>query len=648
MPMLPIIRNKANFYLTKTECRRLFDGKKIFVFGTGVDAEQLTQELGDCVNIRAYIDNRRAESGSMFYGRAIVSLEQGLMRRNKKEPILIATYRFAGEIIEQLEDAGLIPCVDFFVYDNMQIFHSDEITERYIGFLDNIWREHKRFNTSKKILIPFDNRHDLMSVIYAYCGNYFAEKHNASIYAYFRGGALYSNASETMKNIYRAFNVEEVIDPQLNRNLQKEADELCFTVWNELVTWEDWNNITIYGIHFGTTIIRDFLRRDIPTFDLKEEKMHQFLQRAIGTIVFWYHYIFENDISAVLLADGVSWDGYIRDIAVSKGIPTYAVCYKMAKMTLDYCDRAPYMYFQEMWMQLTKEEQIYGIEWAKEHIAKRLQGGTDEVFYTNKNNFTFAEKKKSKRILEDNNKLKIIICPHIFEEDCYWCGRQIFDNNYFAWLCHLGELSEKTPDYDWYLKMHPFAQRRDMIIINMLLEKYPKIKKIPSNISPIQLKEEGAAYALTVYGTIGHEFPEIGIQVINAGVNPHSAYDFTWNPETKEEYDDLILNLESLEAKKDYEGLYQFYSLNYLYYDWEYIPFRTLFFKNPILGMDKLELRNYEKDLGTWKYEEYMKEWTQERHEQIMNQMESVFQRLDEWNPNVLYRRKEMSKYHGG
>ena len=100
------------------------------------------------------------------------------------------------------------------------------------------------------------------------------------------------------------------------------------------------------------------------------------------------------------------------------------------------------------------------------------------------------------------------------------------------------------------------------------------------------------------------------------------------------------MNLENLETKEDYEGLYQFYSLNYLYYDWEYIPFRKLFFENPILAMDKLELKNYGKDLGTWKYEEYMKEWTKEKHEQIMNQMESIFQKLDEWKPNILYKRK--------
>lgn len=630
----------AQVFLDKEDCKRLFGKKEIFVFGTGVDGECVTRELSENTMILAYIDNYRSGKGNIFYRKCIINLEECMKQRDKRQPILIASYRFAMELSKQLSDCDLEPGVDFFVWDEMYLFHSDLAAKTYTRFLSEIWKEHKKINKANKILVPFDNRHDLLSTVYAYGANYFAEKYDAVIYAYMRFGSSSTNASKIIEDIYHAFNVDSLIDTSLNENQQKEAEEIGNSIWETLSTWEDWKNITIYGICFGTTIIRDFLRVYIPSFDLQDSKMQQFLMKTVRTIVFWYHYIMENEIKAVLLADGVAWEGYIRDIAVTKGIPTYALGYKMAKMTLDYCDRACYPYFKDMWGQLTKEEQEYGINWAKRQIKKRLLGGTEEVFYTNKKNFTFAESKTNVRILDDNDKIKIIICPHIFEEDSYWCGEQIFDNNYFEWLCHLGELSEQTPDYDWYLKMHPFAQRRDMIILDMLLKKYTKIKKIPSNISPIQLKEEGAKVALTVYGTIGHEYPEIGIQVINAGINPHYAFDFNWNPKTKEEYDELILHLDKLEEKIDEEGLYQFYSLNYLFYDWDYVPYRTLFFENPLLPMDKLELEANGKRLGTWKYEEYIKEWNMERHQRIFLQMEEVFQKLDEWKPERLYKRK--------
>lgn len=629
-------------FLDLDKCNLYFAKKHIFVFGTGVDAEQFVKKMSSDIYIIAHIDNNRSGKGHYFYGKNIIGLEECLEQRDSKQPIIVCSYRYAKEISNQLAKFKLMPGIDFFVWDDMFLFHYDMNTKNYIYFLSNIWKKYDKESCKNKILIPFDNRHDLMSTIYAYCSNFFAEKFDAEIVAYFRKGSDCSNVSEVIESIYKAFNVKAVVNTKLNKEQQCEAEKILVVLWEGLYTWEDWKKITIYGIHFGTTIMRDFLREYIPDFDLRSRKMYHFLKKTIQTIVFWYHYIFENDVKIVLLADGVTWDGYIRDIAITKGIPTYALCYKMAKMTLDYCDRPSYPYFKEMWKQLTREEQEYGIKWAKEHIKRRLCGGTEEVSYADKKNFVFAEGiKENIRVLNDNDKIKIIICPHVFEEDGYWCGEHIFDDNQFAWLCHLGELSEKTPEYDWYLKMHPSAKRRDIIIIDMLLEKFSPINKIPSNISPIQLKEEGAEFALTIYGSIGHEYPEIGIQVINAGINPHCAFDFTWNPKTKEEYDNLILNLGNLGKKRDEEGLYQFYSLNYLYYNWDYIPYRTLFFENPLLSMDMLELQVNGKELGSWKYKMYIEEWTEERHERILFKLDKIFKKMDGWSPKILYRRKE-------
>lgn len=635
-------------YLDSNDCKKKFHNKEIFVFGTGVDAEQAQKILSEYAIILAYVDNNRHGEGNYFYGKSIISLEQCLKERTKKQPIIIAAYRFGVEIGEQLTRAGLIVGEDFYLWDDMHIFVCDENTKEYIHFLSSIWKRTNRVRHEGIVLVPFYNRHDLATILLAYYGNYIAEKMNASIYAYMSFDSNYIDASEVFKDIYKAFNVETLIDSALNEDLKKEAEEICDSVWDSLLTWEDWKNITVYNICFGTTIIRHLLRAYIPSFDLKDQKMYLFLKKAIYTIVFWHHYIFENDIKAIFLIDGVSWEGYIRDIALTKGIPAYILTAEMAKATLDFHQGAPYKFFKKMWKQLTKEEQEYGIKWSKEHIEKRLKGGVEEVLPADRKNFAFAEGFSTNRILAQNEKIKIMICPHIFEEDCFYCGEQIFDNNYFAWLCHLGELSEKTPNYDWYLKMHPTSARRDFIIIDMILNKYSKIKRIPANVSPIQLKEEGMDYALTVYGSIGHEYPEIGIQVINAGLNPHSTFDFTWNPKTKEEYDELVMNLDNLEPKQDQEGLYQFYCLNYLFYDWNYIPWKEIFFENPLLRMDRLELEAIGKTLGTWKYKAFMDEWTEEKHEKIMSQLEDVFRKLDEWRPDILYKKICIEKLSEG
>jgi hypothetical protein len=255
-------------------------------------------------------------------------------------------------------------------------------------------------------------------------------------------------------------------------------------------------------------------------------------------------------------------------------------------------------------------------------------------------NFAFANQKSETRILRDNDKLKILICPHSFEEDSYLNGEHIFDNTFFSWLCHLGELSEQTPNYEWYLKDHPTMYPRDLAINDMILSKYHKIIRLPIGVSPIQLKEEGIKYALTVSGSIGHEYPAIGIQVINAGLNPHSKFDFCWNPKTKEEYDDLIFNLDKLPVKNDMEGLYKFYCLNYLYYDWEYIPNNKFFFENPLLRIfDANELKTKGLEFGTWMYKELLKEYSVEKHHKILSQMDGLLEKVDSYRPDIFYKK---------
>ena len=200
----------TQYYLNCEECKKVFSGKEIYIFGTGVDAETATQSLSEFVKIKAYVDNYR--SGNIFGGKEILSLAECVEQKKETQRILIASYRFGLEIAKQLESHNLTLGCDFYIWDDMYIFHGDAATKRYINFMSNIWKNYKRTNSKNIVLLPFDNRHDLNSAIYAYCGNYFAQKYDAIIQGYFRGGSSYTNASPLMKEIYAAFNVESLID----------------------------------------------------------------------------------------------------------------------------------------------------------------------------------------------------------------------------------------------------------------------------------------------------------------------------------------------------------------------------------------------------------------------------------------------------
>lgn len=626
-------------YITNNELIELVEqNKKIYIFGTGIDAEQVCESVNIDNYIVAFIDNKRYGINNKFRGKEIISIDQ--YKKSEDQIILIAAGRFFKEIENQLKELGYTGGEDFYIWDEWRLFHKTSDVEKYISFLKNVWGSYKLDERTNKILIAFDNRCDLAAIKYAYCANYFAEKYQASIYGYFRFGSNVLNASPVVKEIYQAFNMVELVDTSLVD--QKEVKTLVDKIWGGLNTWGDWKNITFYGINFGITLIRDFLRTQIPDFDIKNEKMYKFLWKRVETIVFWHKYFKINSIKTVLLGDGVSWDGYIRDIALSYKIPTYAIDgWKIEKMTFNYHHFNSCYYYKEMWNQLTEYEKKTALEWAKHHIEKRINGYSDEVSLMDKNKFSFSEKIKKEQVLSENKKIKVMICPHIFEEDCYHCGEQIFDDNYFEWLCHLGELSNKTPQYDWYLKMHPSSSRRDFIIIDKLLKKYTNIKPIREGVSPLQLKKEGVKFALTVCGTIGHEYPAIKIQVINAGKNLHENFDFDWNPKTKEEYDYLIFNLDRLEEKHDEVGLKQFYSMHYLIYDSKKFYSSDIFFEKDYLNLTRCELPAVGKRAGIWMYEEYMKDWNEEKHKLVYNRLEKLFKELEEWKPNILYRSKK-------
>lgn len=629
-----------SYYVCSETIKKKLIHKKVYVFGTGVEAESLTKKTQDSINIVAYIDNFRFGSDKFFCGKSIYSLKDYLDIVDKYKVIVIATYRFGTKIEEQLISAELVKGDDFYFWDDANLFIQDSITTKYIEFLSKIWKEEKTCNSTAKIMVPFDNKHDTQPVVFAYFANYLAKKYNASVIAYLRMLMEKKDASPVLKKIYRAVNINEFIDYRLTDDQLERMENICKVLWEKLYTWKDWNEIIVYGIHFGTTFIRDYSRFFIPQFDLRNEYTYQFLKRAVSMVVFWYDYFNDNDVKVVILGDGVTTDGYIRDIAISKGIPCYTFGYMMERLCIDYYIGRPYRYFDKYWEQLTVDEQKKGIEWSKEHLKKRLQGSLDEVFSISKKNFTFALGKKSGHILEENDKLKVVIFPHIFEEDSYICGEHIFDNSYFEWLCHLGDLSEKTPDYDWYIKEHPDGRRKDFIILDMITNRYPKIKRISASVSPYQLRDEGVRYALTVCGTIGQEYPAIGIQVINAGYNPYNCYDFTWNPKNKEEYDEIILNLQNLKPKDDMEGLYRFYCLRYLYYEWAEDIFNDFFCDFSCLHINRLVAESIGKELGTWLYDKFMQEWTIEKHKKIMDGIEAVLQKLDDRKLDVLYRKR--------
>ena len=177
------------------------------------------------------------------------------------------------------------------------------------------------------------------------------------------------------------------------------------------------------------------------------------------------------------------------------------------------------------------------------------------MYYSNESAFGSH---KFERALKDTDKIKILICTHEFHDNPHSTGGLIFPD-FYEWLIYLGKKSIKS-NYEWYIKNHPDCDLWTKTIVENFVKEFPSIKLINEKTSFLQLRDEGLKFVFTCHGTVGHECPLLGIQVVNADLNhPHIAYDFNWSPKSKNDYEKLIENLPKAKKEIDINKIYEFY-----------------------------------------------------------------------------------------
>lgn len=250
------------------------------------------------------------------------------------------------------------------------------------------------------------------------------------------------------------------------------------------------------------------------------------------------------------------------------------------------------------------------------------RGSYSSVFQYNRKNLN----------LDKSEKIKILICPHIFDEDEWLNGEQICDNNYISWLEFLGRMSEET-DYDWFMKLHPDEGERGKKLMQKFVELFPKIKLLPSDISPLDIKNAGFKYVLTIAGSVGHEYPLLGIDVINAGNNPHTSFGFNISPKDKEEYKNILLNISEYSAIANSEEISEFFCIYYLY-------FKRNNFSYEVRNLFKdIDFGKKEKD--TYIYADYLNNYLVTDDEEIMNSISGLIDKIDKWTPDKLMKKSD-------
>ena len=362
--------------------------------------------------------------------------------------------------------------------------------------------------------------------------------------------------------VYKSFS-NKILFPFYFQKLKSKKNQI-FKSKKDLLNLK-YNNIII-----GDLIYDDFLARNkLATIDINSYKFIFFLNRYFKIIEYWNSFIKTNKVSAIIISHSVYCMGLLGRIGLSKKVPVYVISpishYKLTKKNyIKWSDQNRYPYLFKTFNENIKKKILLD---SKYNLSNRLSGKKDFRYnISNPIKPVFTGKKIFKK-KSNNDIFKVLIASHCFSDAPHVYGKLLF-SDFFEWLQFLGKLTnhKKTSNYIWYIKPHPAFYNLEHNIYEKLVIKYPKMKllnpEITHNETINNFKIEGI---LTVFGSVGHEFPLFNIPVINAGNNPHSGYDFNLNPKNLKEYKRLILNFKNIKIKKNVQKkIYEFYGMHHL------------------------------------------------------------------------------------
>ena len=470
-------------------------------------------------------------------------------------------------------------------------------------------------------IVLVENYNYLPSILsFSYFSNVLADIYKAKIVIY---NPNFFNLKNLIKSLFRfpfinnysifkSFNIIDHLIPKKEASSYL-VEELYLRNLKKLKNKKDILKLKFLDIKIGDLVYDEYLRKyNLPTIDPSSKKFQKYFYTMTQLFVFWYNYFDNNKVKAVIASHTVYTIGLIPRIAIFKKIKTYnvGVSYAYSLSKKNYLRLSGFENFKVDFLKIKKIIKKDLIKISENHLNRRILG-KDSATHNIEYGLSVSPFKKEK--LHNKNyktKEKILVASHCFTDAVHAYGDALFPD-YYDWLNYLGKLSNKM-DYEWIIKIHPAQYNRNLEQMNNFLRKFKKFSLIEKNKSHNEIiSENKILYVLTVYGSVGHEYPLFGIPVINASINnPHQAYKFNYNPSSIKKYEHLIMNFKKYKQKnfkKNKREIFEYYYTRFLseYY----------LMKNHLKTMDKLGT-NYKSSLV---YREWLRQFNLKLHQKRLD-----------------------------
>tara|TARA_Y100000591_G_C21829055_1_gene698481 strand:- start:550 stop:2067 length:1518 start_codon:yes stop_codon:yes gene_type:complete len=476
-------------------------------------------------------------------------------------------------------------------------------------------KKYKKIKSDKIILIELFN-YKASIISNGILANELAKFHNAKIVGY---EPYFTNIKKRLKSLidrfnlsskyhlYSSYGLQSIIIPKTKPESIRVNKEYK-NVIKKIKSKKDILKIKIKSIKVGDLIYDTYLReKRVSTIDIKSEEFLIFLKKAIELFLYWFDYFENNKVKGVILSHSVYLIAIPLRIACSKNISVFnagfSSIYSMTKkkpLKFAYFNEYPKNFNKFDYK--TKKKLIHN---AKKNINLRLSGKKDLLYKESQ-----SLKEKIFSGLKIKNKIKnpknILIAAHDFTDAPHVHGNLIF-NDFHDWMLYLGKKSNKIKEFNWLIKLHPAEYDENFKYVEQFLTQFPRLKLLPKDTSHNELISKGIKCVLTVYGSVGHEYPLFGIPVINAGENPHSGYKFSIYPRNYKSYNKLIDNISDIKKPTSIHQIYEYYAMYNLV---DYNIFKELEFSREELNTNyiiKYFLSKYDIRAITKVEEKYLK-----------------------------------------
>lgn len=445
-------------------------------------------------------------------------------------------------------------------------------------------------NAGPSVLVEMNSMYS-SHVAYAYLANVISDSGDAQIRAMIASPSkvqryllslpsavrrLLLLAADSHFRVYHSFGTSNVIGPSIkgSRARRKRARQVSEGFLSQSPSKSDFLTFSLGDVQVGDLIYDSFLKKyKVATADLTSRRFHDFFRRSVSDSMYWCEIFDSGRVRAVVVSHSAYLLALPARVAISRDVAAFqangAWIYQLStEFPRNFQET---LHYPSIARQLDSKEFTSGCKVAEERITRRFGGEPGVDIPSHVSVFGAVD---NRHVLPQNDRTKIVIASPSFFDAPHAHGNTLFAD-FWEWVEFLGNFS-KSVDYDWFIKPHPDVANNEAIVASFC-ENHPLFTLLPNHTPHHQLVHDGVNAVLTVRGTVGSEFPLLGVPVINASIrSPHIAYSFCFHADTLSAYEGLLRAIPSLPVPgpTERQELLEFYFLHHVFFN------KNLFFED--------------------------------------------------------------------